>query len=157
MKKCDCRAVQRSALCRSRRELSNDFFLQNLALIQPGTSVGKFARSSIDTLCGLQAGDVVGGGERRPRRAVLEREKQDLLLVAGLRALEALQRCRARVHVSAHAQVRDPERVEGRGDLPEQLVPLHEDDDSRRRVLRGDALCLRKRMNYSSVLTLETE
>ena len=42
-KNLDCRAVQRSALCRSRRELSNAYFLQNLASIQPRTSPLKFA------------------------------------------------------------------------------------------------------------------
>ena len=38
-RKCDFGAVQRSALCRSRRELSNAYFLQNLTSIQPITSV----------------------------------------------------------------------------------------------------------------------
>ena len=37
--------MQRSALCRSRRELSNVYYLQNLASIQPLTSPFKFARS----------------------------------------------------------------------------------------------------------------
>ena len=44
----DSKAVQRSALCRSRRELSNEYFtiyLQNVASIQPRTSPEKFARS----------------------------------------------------------------------------------------------------------------
>ena len=43
--KCDFRAVQKSALCRSRRELSNDYLLANLASIQPRTSPVKFAAS----------------------------------------------------------------------------------------------------------------
>ena len=54
LKKCDFRAVQRSALCRSRRALSNAYFfsneiaiqthiyLQKLASIQPRTSPVKF-------------------------------------------------------------------------------------------------------------------
>ena len=37
--------MQRSALCRSRRELSKHIFLQNMASIQPRTSPLKFARS----------------------------------------------------------------------------------------------------------------
>ena len=32
-------------MCRSRRELSNEYYLQNLASIQPRTSLVKFARS----------------------------------------------------------------------------------------------------------------
>ena len=46
----DSKTVQRSALCRSRRELSNEIaiptsiYLQNLASIQPRTSLVKFAR-----------------------------------------------------------------------------------------------------------------
>ena len=35
----DSKAVQRSALCRSRRELSNEYLLANLASIQPITSL----------------------------------------------------------------------------------------------------------------------
>ena len=37
--------MQRSALCRSWRELSNEYLLANLASIQPRTSLVKFARS----------------------------------------------------------------------------------------------------------------
>ena len=41
--------MQRSALCRSRRELSNAYFLANLASIQPRTSPVKFVRSAPTT------------------------------------------------------------------------------------------------------------
>ena len=41
----DSKTVQRSALCRSRRELSNEYLLANLASIQPRTSPVKFAKA----------------------------------------------------------------------------------------------------------------
>ena len=42
----DSKTVQRSALCRFRRELSNESYLRNLASIQPRTSSPKFAEAS---------------------------------------------------------------------------------------------------------------
>ena len=68
--------MQRSALCRSRRELSNAYFVANLASIQPRTSPVKFARPSnaamkprlreADRRCALEVRPRPGAGDIGP-------------------------------------------------------------------------------------------
>ena len=77
--------VQRSALCRSRREFSHEYFLQNLASTQPRTSLVKLARSPCTDPPGAVAGrscntDKAGRGERPAGRAELRALTQAALL-----------------------------------------------------------------------------
>ena len=89
--------MQRSALCRSRRKLSNEtliptsIYLQNLASIQPRTSRVKFARSPRTDLPG-----VCVRLHPRPKRVLV-----------GLLELDRLHCCGHRAHdvPGAHAAV----------------------------------------------------
>ena len=85
----DWRAVQRSVLCRYRRELSNEyvlFYLQKSPSIQPRTSRVKFPRSPRTDRPGRRVGDRVAWEGLRPsvhnavlwlrrRRGVLRRRR----------------------------------------------------------------------------------
>ena len=73
--KCDFRAVQRSASCRSRRELSNAYFHAKFASIQPRTSPVKFARSSRGAGKGGRPGARPGAEDRSPSGAYDRRRR----------------------------------------------------------------------------------
>ena len=86
--------MQRSALCRSRREVSNDIWLQSSASIQRRTSPVKFARSPRTDPPGLTlvsrpelpGARISAPPEFLPRASALTHERSFFLSAAVLRA-----------------------------------------------------------------------